>query len=200
MRLHCAGLLLLGLLVMVGAPAAAQDLARGLLAYEDGDYAAALAEWRPLAWQGNAAAQFGIGTMYEKGQGVPADPAQAAGWYRRAAEQGAFPAQHALGVLYAAGRGVPMDHASAADWYGRAAEQGYASAQLAIGILLELGLGVPADLVEAFKWFDLAAAQGRDDAATFREEVAAQMAPAAIAEAEARAAAWRAAHAPPDAR
>jgi TPR repeat protein len=188
MRSLRAGLLLLGLLVAL-PPATAQDLSRGLQAYEDGDYATALAEWRPLAWQGNAAAQYGLGRMYDRGYGVTADPAQAAGWYRRAAEQGAFPAQHALGVLYAAGRGVPMDHASAADWYGRAAEQGYASAQLAIGILLELGLGVPADPVEAFKWFDLAAAQGRDDAATFREEVAAQMAPAAIAEAEARAAA-----------
>ena len=35
----------------------AQDFAKGLAAYENGDYAAALREWRPLAAQGNANAQ-----------------------------------------------------------------------------------------------------------------------------------------------
>lgn len=181
-------------LLAAALPAAAQDFARGLAAYEAGDHEAALGDWRPLAWQGNAAAQYGLAVMHENGEGVARDDAAAAGWYRRAALQGAAPAQYALGKLHAAGRGVAMDHTAAARWYALAAEQGDARAQLAIGILHELGLGVPEDLVEAFKWFDLAAAGGREDAAIFREEVAAQMDPSAIAEAEARAAAWRAAH------
>ena len=39
----------------------------GLAAYERGDYEMALRELRPLAEQGDAAAQFLIGSMYEIG-------------------------------------------------------------------------------------------------------------------------------------
>ncbi|MGN6843432.1 tetratricopeptide repeat protein, partial [Neisseria sp. P0021.S006] len=40
------------------------------------------------AEQGNAKAQFSLGKMYYKGEGVRQDYAQAVQWYRRAAEQG----------------------------------------------------------------------------------------------------------------
>ena len=53
-----------------------------------GDYATALQEWRPLAEQGNADAQYNLGVMYDNGQGVPQDYAEAVKWYRLAAEQG----------------------------------------------------------------------------------------------------------------
>ncbi len=49
----------------------------GVAAYHRGDYATALREWRPLAKQGNATAQFFLGVMYEAGDGVPQDYAQA---------------------------------------------------------------------------------------------------------------------------
>ena len=57
-------------------------------AYERGDYQTALREWRPLATQGNAPAQFNLGLMYDHGYGVPQDDAEAVKWYRLAAEQG----------------------------------------------------------------------------------------------------------------
>ncbi len=38
----------------------------GVAAYNRGDYATALREWRPLAEQGNADAQFFLGVMYGK--------------------------------------------------------------------------------------------------------------------------------------
>ena len=47
--------------VMLPAPAYAQDIQSGLAALERGDYAAALREWRPLAEQGDATAQFNLG-------------------------------------------------------------------------------------------------------------------------------------------
>lgn len=186
-------LLLFGTLSGIGG-ACAQDLARGLAAYEAGDYAGAFAVWRPLAWEGNAAAQYGLGVMYDKGHGVARDDAEAIGWYRRAADQGVAAAEHAIGVFHAAGRAVPQDHGAAAGWYARAAERGHTDAQLAVGILHQLGLGVPEDTVEAFKWFALAVDSGREEAAIFREEVAQQMTPAQIAEADRRAEAWRSAH------
>lgn len=194
--LFVVAVLALSLLVLPGAApgARAQSIERGLAAYEAEDYAGALAQWRPLAWQGNAAAQYGLGVLYDRGRGVGRDDAAALGWYRRAAAQGVAEAEHALGVFHAAGRGVAQSHVVAAEWYRRAAERGYADSQLAIGILHQLALGVPEDAIEAFKWFDIAAVTGREEAAVFREEVAAQMTPAQIAEADRRAQAWQAAH------
>ncbi len=52
--------------VFVAAPAWA-DLKAGAEAYDRGDYATALTEFRPLAQQGNAGAQFNLGQMYRKG-------------------------------------------------------------------------------------------------------------------------------------
>ncbi len=54
----------------------------GVAAYQRGDYATALREWRPLAEQGHAPAQFILGIMYEDGQGVPQDYAETLKLYR----------------------------------------------------------------------------------------------------------------------
>ena len=101
MRMIAGGLLIAALLALpVPADAAGEgDLAAGFAAYERGDYAAALAEWQPLAEQGHALAQFALGFMYDSGEGVPQDHAQAAIWYRKAAEQGDAKAQNNLGNL-----------------------------------------------------------------------------------------------------
>jgi len=40
-------------------------------AYIRGDYATAIREWRPLAKQGVADAQYNLGIMYDHGEGVP---------------------------------------------------------------------------------------------------------------------------------
>ncbi|MDP6486672.1 MAG: SEL1-like repeat protein, partial [Alphaproteobacteria bacterium] len=47
---------------------------------------AALREYKPLAEQGVALAQFFLGLMYEEGLGVAQDAAQAAEWFRKAAK------------------------------------------------------------------------------------------------------------------
>ncbi len=95
--------------------------AEGLRAYERGDYATALWEWGPLAEQGHATAQFNLGSIYDKGQGVPQDYAQAMQWHRRAAEQGHAGGQNNLGVMYHEGQGVPQDYAQAYLWSNLAA-------------------------------------------------------------------------------
>ena len=45
-------------------PVAAQDFEKGYDAYNAGDYATALKEWRPLAEQRDAKAQYTLGNMY----------------------------------------------------------------------------------------------------------------------------------------
>ncbi len=60
----------------------------GMAVYERGDYATALEEWLPLANGGDASAGYNLGVMYDHGQGVPQDYAEAVKWYRLAAERG----------------------------------------------------------------------------------------------------------------
>jgi hypothetical protein len=61
------------------------DFAAGQKAYDKKDYTQALNEWRPLAEQGDDAAQFNLGLMYAHGLGVKQDDAQAVMWFRKVA-------------------------------------------------------------------------------------------------------------------
>ncbi len=97
-------------------PATAQDYEKGAAAAKRGDYATALMEWRPLAEKGHAVAQYNLGLMFRRGQGVPQDNTKAVKWCRRAAEQGLVSAQNNLGFMYERGRGVPKDYAKAVKW------------------------------------------------------------------------------------
>ena len=94
------------LLLLAASSSVAADFAAGVEAYERGDYATALREFRPLAEQGDAAAQFNLGLMYANGEGVPEDDIQAVFWWRQAAEQGDADAQLNLGVMYSLGEGA----------------------------------------------------------------------------------------------
>ncbi len=75
------------LTVMLALPVAAQDYQKGDVAYQRGDYATALREWRPLAEQGHAAAQYNLGGMYSQGQGVPRDDVLSYMWLNLAASR-----------------------------------------------------------------------------------------------------------------
>ena len=81
------------------AQAWGQDFEKGQDAYVRGDYAAALNEWRPLAGQGDAEAQFRLGVMYFNGRGVALDIAEALKWLWKAADQGHARAQDVSGLL-----------------------------------------------------------------------------------------------------
>ena len=66
----------------------AADSSEGYKAIQRGDYATALLLFRQLADQGNAAAQYNLGVIYDKGLGVAQDYKAAVKWYRKAADQG----------------------------------------------------------------------------------------------------------------
>ncbi len=99
------------------------DFQAGVDAYNQGDYATAVKEWRPLAEQGDAFAQSNLGVMYERGQGVPQDFGEAVRWYRLAAEQGDAGGQFKLSGLYYFGKGVAQDYVQAHMWANLAAAQ-----------------------------------------------------------------------------
>ena len=140
------------------------DFEAGYAAAKRGNYATAYRLWKPLAEQGHSGAQFNLGLMHYKGQGVPQDHAEAARWHRKAGEQGLAPAQFILGMMYNKGLGVPQDHAEEARWYRKAGEQGHASAQFNLGMMHYKGQGVPQDHTEAALWWRKAAEQGNANA------------------------------------
>lgn len=113
--------LALGLLLGWAAPAGAQEDA-GYEAYQRGDYAGALREWRSDAEDGSAEAQYNLAVLYDLGQGVERDKAQAARWYREAALRGLAAAQFNLALMLASGEGVIRDPVRAYMLYDLAAE------------------------------------------------------------------------------
>ncbi len=110
--------------------------------------------------KGQAVAQYRLGTLYERGQGVPADAAKAAHWYEMAANQGNRKAMHNLAVAYAGGVAGKKNMAEAARWFAKAAALGLSDSQFNLAVLYERGDGVPQSLLDAYKWYSIAAAQG----------------------------------------
>ena len=153
-----------------------------------------LDDLRVLAEQGDAEAQFNLGTRYASGRGVPEDETEAVRWFRLAADQGHITAQLNLGARYAIGQGVPEDDAESVRWLRLAADQGAADAQHSLGTRYERGLGVPQNIVASHMWFTLAAARSSDENsdayAKARDAVAARMTADQIAEAQRRAREW----------
>jgi TPR repeat protein len=118
--------LCLTLAVLLGSAgmSVSQDFQKGVDAYDTGDYSLALDEFTPLAEQGDASAQYNLGEMYRRGDGVPQDFATAMKWYTLAAEQGNASAQYTLGLMYYNGQGVPQDYVYAQMWWNIAASSG----------------------------------------------------------------------------
>ncbi|MBI4384500.1 MAG: sel1 repeat family protein [Nitrospinae bacterium] len=88
------------------------------------DYETAYRELKPLAEDGNAAAQYQLGLLYEGGKGVRKDLKEAAKWIREAAEQGIADAQIVLSNKYQNGEGVRKDLTEAYIWASLAANTG----------------------------------------------------------------------------
>ena len=97
------------------------DYQKGLDAAQNGNYTAALKEWRPLAEQGHSESQFVLGLLYRNGKGVEKDFSTAIKWYLLAAENGHAKAQAKLGYMYVNGEGVNKNYVRAYMW-GRLSE------------------------------------------------------------------------------
>ena len=96
-----------------------------------------IASLRAAAEQGDAQTQYRLGIIYETGQDVAQDHAEAARWLHMAAERGNAPAQNSLGGMYTVGLGVTRDHAEAYAWLSTAAAQGQSRAEEVRPSLLE---------------------------------------------------------------
>jgi len=123
------------------------------------------AQMKKDAEDGDAEAQFFLGSMYIFGIDVPKNAAEAVEWLQKAAEQGHAHAQDFLGIIYQFGdEGVPKDATKAVKWLQQAAEQGHAMAQTELGARYRKGQGIPKNAAKAVEWWQKAAANGIADA------------------------------------
>jgi TPR repeat protein len=136
----------------------------GRIAYAQRDYARARELLQSAAAAGSAVAMNNLGTLYEKGEGVPKDAAEARLWFEKAATRGLPIAMSNLGWLYQNGNGVAQDYAAAKGWYERAAGLGNAVAMLNLGWLYGTSKGVAQNYAEARRWYEKAAAAGNSTA------------------------------------
>ena len=113
-----------------------------------------------LAAANVAEAAFLMGTVYDEGLSVDADPPLAAAWFHRAADMGHLLAEHNLGNAYAAGRGVPQSAAMAVYWWRRPAAAGDVVPQFRLAQMYEGGRGVERDPRQAVEWYRRAAERG----------------------------------------
>jgi TPR repeat protein len=116
--------------IVFGAPAAARaDAAAGNAAFERGDYVRAMAEWTSAAERGDPDAEFGLGMLYERGDGqLNQDYKKAAQWYEKAAAHDNIGAQYRLALIFSAGSDdFPADLVEAYKWILLASEKGLAT-------------------------------------------------------------------------
>ena len=113
---------------------------------------------------GSPMARYVLGALYQLGEVVSQDHAEAVKWFRRAADQGLAVAQFALGGMCALGQGVPEDIVCAHMW-------------------LNLSAARAAKIVGAERLMR--------DAQEMRDALARKMTPAQIEEAEYLARDWR---------
>ncbi|MBK6658031.1 MAG: sel1 repeat family protein [Proteobacteria bacterium] len=122
--MQCRKTLLAAVLLLFAAHAHA-DFNDGVVALMAGKFDIALKTFVPLAETNNHAyAQYFLGRMYERGEGVEKDAKAAAKWYRKAAEKGVNDAQFRLASMYENGVGVPRDMEYAYGWYSVAVHLG----------------------------------------------------------------------------
>jgi localization factor PodJL len=159
-------------------------------AYLDGTDGIAVNEAEGARWLeraangGDAMAAYRLGTLYERGRGVPTNSAKAIELYGIAAKEGNRKAMHNLAVAFADGAGVPKNLQQAAQWFTRAAQLGLADSQFNLAVLYERGMGVPQSLTDAFKWYSIAAAQGDTESKQRVGALSTQLSPTDMAAAQ----------------
>ncbi len=116
-------------MIVPGMSAALADAAAGSAAFEKGDYVRAMAEWASAAERGDPDAEFGLGMLYERGDGAVKQSYKEAGrWYQKAAEHDHIGAQYRLALIWSAGSDeFPPDLVEAYKWILLASERGLAT-------------------------------------------------------------------------
>lgn len=159
----------------------------GVVAYQKGDYPAALREFELAAEKGNASAITNSAFMYHHGYSVPQNYETAQKRYIFADKQGLATAQYNLGLMCRNGQGVDQDYVAASKCFKFAAKQGLATAQYNLGVMYFEGRGVSKDYQAAHMWLNIAAMGGDRVPVEMRDVVANKMTVAQVKKAQTKA-------------
>lgn len=155
------------LAIVISSGSAAADVRAGIDAWNAGNFAAAIREWRPLAEQGDRDAQFNLGQAYRQGKGVPQDLRIAQTWFLKAANAGHLDGQALLGVImFQSG-----NRTGALPWLKKGSEAGDPRALYILGTAHFNGDFVPRNWPLAYGMMMRAADQGLPPAAASLEEM-----------------------------
>jgi TPR repeat protein len=158
------------------------------------NYADAERRLRVAATQGDAEAQLWLGLGYDRSYFGRTDYPEALTWLRQSAAQGLPDAQYAFAQMYEDGHGVAKSDEDAAYWYRRAADHfsdvsGVFQAEVQLAYMYRDGRLRRND-VEAYMWFAIVGAAVDPPTDEDVKEVAKEMTPAQIAEAQAKVTIW----------
>jgi len=136
----------------------------GLRAFLQKDYSRAIDSLTRAGAQGSGGALGLLGYIYDKGRGVPADPARAFGYYRQAAQAGNGDGMHELARCYRYGIGTARNESEAVRWFKEADAHGIPEGNQPIPGHTEPAQGLFDTGVQQYKAGNFAAAL-----ATFRQ-------------------------------
>ena len=129
----------------------------------EGEYTSAYNILIRLAKDNVADAQYYVGLMYARGQGVPKDYDAAASWFVRAHEQKHKGASFFLGKMHATGVGLSKDSNKALSYFEECADVD-ARAQYEIGLLYFDDDQIRHDYAKSAEFLGMAASNGHPEA------------------------------------
>ncbi|MDJ0978916.1 MAG: SPOR domain-containing protein [Erythrobacter sp.] len=158
---------LIAALFAISAAPLSADVKRGVDAWTQGDFAAAVSEWQLSAQSGDADALFNLAQAYRLGRGVPADIDRARELYAEAAQKGHVKAADNYGLLLfqqgQAERAMPLIRA--------ASERGDPRAQYVMGLAHFNADYAEKDWVKAYALLSLAQGAGLPQATGALEQM-----------------------------
>lgn len=161
LRIFCSFFLVGAGAALPFTPAIA-DVKAGVDAWSDGNYEAAVKEWKPLAAAGDPDALFNLAQAYKLGRGVPEDLEKAEELYGKAAAKGHVQASDIYGLLLFQNG----ERAKAMPYIEASAARGEPRAQYLLGLSLFNGDNVEKDWVRAYALVSLAQQAGLPQAAS----------------------------------
>src|SRR5262249_29063706 len=137
-------------------------LERGIDDHKKGRHLRALEAWKRASALGCAEAEYRIGLLYMRGDGVLRSMPDAVAWFRRAGAVGHVDAQFQLGRIYFGGSNTGPSGTD--DWIRTTSQQDGESSLKARKALFPNGLTVEKDLNEAMRWISAAASAAHVEA------------------------------------
>lgn len=139
---------------------------------------------------GDPKALFQLGRAMLNGNAIlniAANPQEGIAYIEKSAKEGGLDlAALYLGRIYMTGEepNIPASYGKALNWLDKPARQGNSEAQYYLGQMFYQGLGVSKNKVKAYAWLNLSAAQGNDHAGLIRNQLALELSPPDLEQAQ----------------